>query len=198
MCTMPENFPEFAQSCVNGTIRRGAKRLDLQSRIGLGIVCIDCGFSYFNSPSSLLQFDVPLASVQHLHNAGIYHRICANLRKPHYTAWRNEAWFAGPYRFGHRLHRLRVSIFQLPIFFALVSCAPYISATSAPCRQTPPYLRRFALSALYGVEQIRLGLQSRTGFGTVYTDCRFPYFNSTSSLLYVHVHLLLVQHVYRA
>ena len=36
ICTMPENTREFPQICVDSTIRRGGRRLGLQSRKGLG------------------------------------------------------------------------------------------------------------------------------------------------------------------
>ena len=80
MSTIAENAPEFAQICVNDTVRRGAKRLCFQSRTSLGTVCTDCGFPYFNSPSSLLNVHVHGALVQHLFHAGKCPRNCAKLR----------------------------------------------------------------------------------------------------------------------
>ena len=72
ICTMPDNTSEFAQICVNHNVRRGVRRLALQSRTVLGTVCIDCGFSCFNSPSSFLYVYVHFALVQHLFHAGKY------------------------------------------------------------------------------------------------------------------------------
>ena len=158
------------------------------------------------------------------------------------------------------MHRLRVSVFHLPILFASCARVLCISATCVPYRKIPPNFRKFALTALYGVERrglvcspvqvcapfaptsgfhisnsyplcfkfmctlhycnmctipqntpkfaqncvnctIRRGakrnsLQSRTGLGTVCTDCGLSYFNSPSSLLHVHVHLALVKHLH--
>ena len=85
-------------------------------------------------------------------------KIPPNLRKFAFMALYSvqQVWFAVPCRLGHRLHRLRVSIFKLPILFASCSCALCISATSAPRRKIPPNLSKFAKTALYGVEQTGL------------------------------------------
>ena len=122
--------------------------------------CANRGFSFFNSPYSLLHVHVHLALVQHLHHPGKYPRIFANFRSRHYTAGWDKAVFAGPYRLRHVLNQLRVFFFQLPILFASCSCAPSISATSAPSRKVPSNLRKFALTTLYGSVRKRLVCRS--------------------------------------
>ena len=91
-----------------------------------------------------------IALEQHLHHAGKYPRIFVNFPWQHYMARWQKAWFAVPYRFGLRLNRLWVLIFQLPIPLASCSCAPCISATSPPCRKIPANFGKFSITALYG------------------------------------------------
>ena len=123
------------------------------TRTGLGTFCTNCGFSFFNSPSSFLHVHVHLAFVQQLYHPGKYPRIFGNLRRLHYTARCESAWFAGQYRFGHILHQLRVFFSQLPIPFASCYCAPCSSATSAPSRKVPSNLLKFALITPYAAVQ---------------------------------------------
>ena len=57
-----------------------------------------------------------------------------------------KAGFAVPYRFGIRLYRLRVFVFQLPFPLASCSSTPCFSETSAPCRKIPANFRQFVLT----------------------------------------------------
>ena len=187
---MPENTCEFAEICVEGTIRRGARRLGLQSRTRLG-------HRLYRLRIFIFQFPIPLPICSSTPCISATSAPCRkthpNLRCRHYTARWEKAGFACPYRFWHLLHQLRVFVLQLPILFASCSCAPSISATSVPFRKIHPNLLKFALRG-----GSRLVLLARTGLGTFCTNCRFSFFNCPSSLLHAHVHLALVQHLHHA
>ena len=197
MITTPENTPEFAQICVHGTIRRGARRIGLQSRTGLGTVCTDCGFPYINFPSSLLQVHVRLALFQHVHHTGKcpkFAQICVNgtIRRGANRLVLQPRTGLGTVCIDCRFPYFNSpsSLLHVHVHFALVQHCT-----------TPENTTEFAQicengTILRGAK--RLGLQSRTGLVTVCTDCGFSFFCSPSSLFHVHVHLALVQHLHHA